>query len=88
MADKSQIIAGEPIFITFTVTNSSDKPFKFFVGGDTRNTFLILAIHHSPGGPQYHYKFHSDPNSDGTPEQIEENRRILAALRKWMQEQQ
>ena len=53
---------------------------------NSHNMFLILAIHHSPGGPQYYYKFHSDPNTDGTPEQIEENRKILAELRKWLQE--
>jgi HEAT repeat protein len=53
---------------------------------NSRNMFLLLAIHHSPGGPQYYYKFHSDPNTDGTPEQIEKNRQILAELRKWLQE--
>jgi HEAT repeat protein len=53
---------------------------------NSRNMFLLLAIHHSPGGPQYYYKFHSDPNTDGTPEQIENNRRILAELKKWLQE--
>jgi len=51
-----------------------------------RNTYLLWAIHASPGGPQRHYKFHSDSNTDGTAEQIEENRRTLAELRKWLQE--
>ncbi len=55
---------------------------------NTFNMFLILAIHHSPGGPQYYYKFHSDPNTDGTPEEIEGNRQILAELRKWLQDRE
>ena len=53
---------------------------------NTRNMFLILAIHYSSGGPQYYYKFYSNPNVDGTPKQIEQNRKILAALKKWLQD--
>jgi len=37
--DKTHIIAGEPLFMTFSVVNRSDKPYVFFVGGD-----------HGPGG--------------------------------------
>jgi len=37
---------------------------------NTYNMFLILAIEHSPNGPKYYYQFHSDPNTDGTPEQM------------------
>lgn len=51
------------------------------------NMFLILAIEHCPGGPKYYYKFYSNPNTDGTPEQIENNRRILRALKTWLKEQ-
>lgn len=55
---------------------------------NTYNMFLILAIEYSPNGPKYYYQFHSDPNTDGTPAQIEENRRILAEFQKWLKEQQ
>lgn len=51
------------------------------------NMFLILAIEYSPGGPKYYYKYHHDPNIDGTPEQIEENRKILQQLKAWLEEQ-
>lgn len=53
---------------------------------NSRNMFLILAIHHCPGGPKHYYRFHSDPNSDGTPEQLNQNRMILAELRMWLAE--
>jgi hypothetical protein len=53
---------------------------------NSRNMFLILAIHYSLNGPQYYYKFYSDPNTDGTPEKIAENRRILEELRKWLED--
>ena len=52
------------------------------------NMFLILAIESSPGGPKYYYKYHHDPNIDGSPEQIEENRKILEALKSWLQTQE
>ena len=49
------------------------------------NMFLILAIESSPGGPKYYYKYHHNPNIDGSPEQIEENHRILEALKSWLE---
>lgn len=48
------------------------------------NMFLLQYIEASPNGPKYYYKFHHDPNTDGTPEQIENNRRILAELKQWL----
>jgi len=47
--DESQIILGQPLFITFTVVNKADKPYRFFVGGDNRgsirhNNFRITAV--------------------------------------------
>jgi abhydrolase domain-containing protein 14 len=47
--DHSQIILGEPLFITFSVTNRSDTPYRFDVGGDSRgsirhNSFRITAV--------------------------------------------
>jgi len=50
------------------------------------NMFLILAIEYSPDGPKYYYKFHHDPNSDGTPQQVQQNRKILDALKAWLAE--
>lgn len=51
------------------------------------NMFLILAIEYSPGGPKYYYKYHHDPNTDGTAEQVEQNRKILDELHAWLQQQ-
>jgi HEAT repeat protein len=47
--DNSQIILGQPLFITFKVTNRSEKQYRFFVGGDNRgsvrhNNFHITAV--------------------------------------------
>jgi hypothetical protein len=46
--DKPEIILGEPLFITFSVTNKGDKPYKFTTGGAQRgsvrdNNFHITA---------------------------------------------
>ncbi len=50
------------------------------------NFFLMQGIEASPGGPKCFSIYHHDPNVDGTPEQIEENRRIFAALKAWLAE--
>lgn len=47
--DENQIILGQPLFITFTVSNQSESPFRFFIGGDNRgsirhNNFRITAV--------------------------------------------
>ena len=55
---------------------------------NARNMFLILGIEACPEGPKYYYKLHHDPNSDGTAQQIANNREILAALKTWLEEQE
>lgn len=50
------------------------------------NFFLILAIHHAEKGPDCYYRWKHDPNTDGTPEEIENNRKILAELKAWAAE--
>ncbi len=52
------------------------------------NMFLILAIEHSPDGPKHYSEFFHDPNTDGTPEQIQQNRHILMELKSWLAEYQ
>ena len=52
------------------------------------NMYLILAIEACAGGPKYYYQYHHDPNTDGTPQHIEENRKILRALKTWLKEHQ
>lgn len=49
------------------------------------NMFLLLAIDAGPQG--YYSRFYSDPNTDGTPEQIENNRKVLAGLKQWLEKQ-
>jgi len=49
ICDKAEIILGEQVFLTFTVTNRSKQPYKFRIGGDNRgsvrhNNFRITAI--------------------------------------------
>ncbi|MCK4627098.1 MAG: HEAT repeat domain-containing protein, partial [Phycisphaerae bacterium] len=51
------------------------------------NMFLILAIEHSPGGPKYYYKYHSNPDANVNLQHLEENRQILVALKAWLTEQ-
>ena len=52
------------------------------------NMFLILAIEAAKGGPKYYSKYHHDLNTKGTPEQIDQNRQVLAALKSWLAEQE
>lgn len=50
----------------------------------SHNMRLMLALEYSPNGPKYYYKWHHDPNSDGSPEELAENRRILSELKEWL----
>lgn len=50
------------------------------------NVYLILAIEYSPNGKKYYEKYKHDPNQDGTPDEIANNRRILDALESWVKE--
>lgn len=52
------------------------------------NLFLILGIEYSPNGPKCYSGFFHDPNTDGTPEQVKNNRQILDALKDWLAESQ
>jgi len=52
------------------------------------NMYLILAIESCPGGPKHYYQWHSDPNTDGTAQQVEGNRKILTELKAWLDKQQ
>ena len=52
------------------------------------NMYVILAIESCPGGPKHYYQWHCDPNTDGTAEQVEGNRKILAELKAWLGKQQ
>lgn len=69
--DKAECILGEPVFITFSVKNISDKPYGFFVGGDNRgsvrhNRFRITAAD-SDGRPvkdPYSYEHHGGHGKD------------------------
>lgn len=54
--------------------------------GNSRNSFLITAIHYSPDGPKYDDEFYRNPGRDGTPEQIKENSRILGELKEWLKD--
>jgi len=51
------------------------------------NFRLMLALEYSPNGPKYYYKWHHDPNRDGTEEEIAENRQILSELKAWLDKQ-
>ena len=48
------------------------------------NFFLMQGIEASPGGPKCFSIYNHDPNVDGTPQQIEENRKVLEALKTWL----
>jgi hypothetical protein len=48
------------------------------------NFRLILALEFSPNGPKHYYQWQHDPNRDGTEQELAENRRILAALKAWL----
>lgn len=51
------------------------------------NFRLILALEYSPNGPQYFYKWHHDPNRDGTQAELVENRQVLSDLKAWLSQQ-
>jgi hypothetical protein len=51
------------------------------------NMRLMLALEYSPNGPKYYYKWHHDPNSDGTEEELADNRKILSELKAWLARQ-
>ncbi len=51
------------------------------------NFRLMLALEYSPNGPKYYYKWHHDPNRDGTEEELADNRRILSELKAWFDKQ-
>jgi HEAT repeat protein len=51
------------------------------------NMQLILALESIPDGPKYYYKWHSDPNRDGTEEELSDNRQILSELKSWLDKQ-
>lgn len=49
------------------------------------NTSLLFALEYSvDNGPKYYYKFHNAPKM---PQEIEENRQILAKIKLWLQSQ-
>ena len=47
------------------------------------NMRLVLALEFSPNGPKYYYKWHHDPNRDGTSQELADNRQILLELKAW-----
>ena len=49
------------------------------------NAFLIEQIRACAGAPEWEAAYYSDPASDGTPEQIESNRRMLAQVKAWLE---
>jgi hypothetical protein len=51
------------------------------------NFRLISAIEFSPNGPKHYYQWHHDPNRDGTPEELADNRKILSELKAWLDRQ-
>ncbi|MDP2898447.1 MAG: hypothetical protein Q8Q12_18060 [bacterium] len=69
--DKAECVFGEPVFVTFSAKNLSDKPYGFFVGGDNRgsvrhNRFRITAAD-SDGRPvkdPYSYDHHGGFGKD------------------------
>jgi hypothetical protein len=50
----------------------------------SHNFRVILALEFSPNGPKHYYKWHHDPNRDGTEQELEDNRKILATLKEWL----
>jgi HEAT repeat protein len=69
--DKAECVFGEPVFVTFSAKNLSDKPYGFFVGGDIRgsvrhNNFRITAVD-ADGQPvkdPYSYDHFGGPGND------------------------
>lgn len=50
----------------------------------SHNFRVILALEFSPNGPKHYYQWHHDPNRDGTEQELEDNRKILAAIKEWL----
>lgn len=50
----------------------------------SHNFRVILALEFSPNGPKHYYKWHHDPNRDGTEQELADNRKILAELKEWL----
>jgi hypothetical protein len=48
------------------------------------NFQLMVALEFSPGRPKQYYKWHHDPNWDGTEQELADNRRILSELKAWL----
>jgi hypothetical protein len=51
------------------------------------NMRLILAFSFIPSGTNYFYRWHCDPNRDGTAQELAENRQILSELKSWLDKQ-
>ena len=51
------------------------------------NFYLMMAIEACKEVPKHPYTYHHDPNKDGSPEQIEENRKILDFYKTWLESQ-
>jgi hypothetical protein len=52
-----------------------------------RTMYLLLAAEHMSGGPKLYYRWQSDPNRAGTPDELAANREVLAELRRWLESQ-
>ncbi|HBI46565.1 MAG TPA: hypothetical protein DDY78_27480 [Planctomycetales bacterium] len=50
------------------------------------NYVILGALEATPSAPKV--TWHNDPNADGTPQQIEENRKTLEKLRAWLAERE
>lgn len=46
--------------------------------------FYLLQYIEDHDGLKYYYKWQHDPNRDGSPEELAENRRILSELKEWL----
>ena len=46
--------------------------------------FYLLQYIEGHDGLKYYYKWQHDPNRDGSPEELAENRRILSELKEWL----
>jgi hypothetical protein len=51
------------------------------------NFWLIMGLEACQDGPKYYYKWHHDPNRQGTAEEIEDNKKILNALKAYLEAQ-
>ena len=50
------------------------------------NYVILGALEATPGAPKA--TWNNDPNADGTPQQVEENRKTLERLRAWLADQE